>query len=128
MRNKTYIRIMNSKAWRETRAAKLHANPLCERCKAEGYITSAHCVHHIIPIESGRTDDECMELATRWSNLMALCDRCHAEIHTKEGYHTKEAHQQRNMDRLRQWIERHERGCSRKVDAEGATPGGGHFS
>lgn len=105
--NKLYTQLLNAKEWRELRAAKLAANPLCERCLKEGYYTAASCIHHITPVETGRTDEECRQLAYSWSNLQALCHRCHAEIHKEERSHSRVQHQQRAKERLQQWIERH---------------------
>lgn len=96
---------MNSREWRELRAAKLASEPLCERCKAEGYVVSARCIHHIIPVESGRTDAECWELATRWSNLQSLCYQCHSDIHKYMG--KSKNHVERSKQNLQRWIERH---------------------
>lgn len=104
--SKTYTRLLNSRQWRETRERKLNDQPLCERCKRDGYITAATCVHHITPVESGRTDKECAELCFSFTNLMSLCYRCHADIHMAEGKGTKENHKQREQERLQQWIDR----------------------
>ena len=104
--SKLYVQIMNSKEWRELRARKMEANPLCERCKEQGYVRSARCIHHIVPVESGRTDDECRALAYRWTNLQSLCYECHKEAHRQLGT-SREQHQQREQERVRQWLARH---------------------
>lgn len=106
--SKYYVQLMNSKEWRQLRVQKLRADPLCERCHEQGYITAARCVHHIVPVESGRTDDDCRRLAFLWTNLQSLCFQCHAEIHKAERSHSKVAHQQRSKDRLAQWIAKHQ--------------------
>ena len=98
---------MNSREWRDIRAKKMAANPLCERCSAMGYVTASQCVHHLVEVESGHTKAECEELCYRWNNLQALCYQCHAEIHKAKGKGTKENHQQRENERLQRWIERH---------------------
>ena len=107
--SKLYVRLMNSKEWVKLRARKLTENPLCERCLQQGHATAARCVHHVIPVESGRDDQECHDICMRWSNLQALCYHCHAEIHKEERSYTKEGHKQRADERLEQWIARHER-------------------
>lgn len=107
MHSKLYVQIMNSREWRELRNRKMEANPLCERCQEQGYVRSARCVHHIVPVESGRTDDECRALAYRWTNLQSLCYECHKEIHHRMGKDTKENHQQRERDKVQAWMERH---------------------
>jgi len=106
--SKLYIQIMNSREWRRLRAMKMAANPLCESCQRQGYVRAARCVHHITPVESGRTDQECKELAYRWANLQSLCYDCHKEAHRQMGT-SKEQHQQREQERVRQWMTRHRR-------------------
>lgn len=101
-----YIRIMNSKQWKLARRLKLVANPLCEECKKAGRIKEAQCVHHLVEIESAKTDMEAWQLATSMGNLQSLCFDCHNAIHTQLKSHTKEAHQERNKERLQQWITR----------------------
>ena len=103
---KLYVSLMNSKEWRRLRMQVLSEQPLCERCKAEGYIVAARCVHHIVPVESGRTEAECRDLAFRRNNCQALCYQCHADIHKAERSYTKEVRQQRNDQRLSQWADR----------------------
>lgn len=110
---KTYRRLIGSRRWRELRAEKLRANPLCEQHLKEGKIVAASVVHHIVEVESGRDDAECERLAYSWSNLQSLCRECHATIHQERGFHTSEAHKKRANDRLRQWI-----GRQRKTDGK----------
>ena len=104
-----YRKIMNSRQWRETRAAVISAHPLCQQCEKTGRYVSAQCVHHVIPIESGRTEQDCWSLALNVKNCTALCYQCHAEIHMAERSHTKESHRQREAERLERWKKRHER-------------------
>ena len=81
--------IYQSREWRELRAWKLRTQPLCEKCLADGraagvaggWIRSAHCVHHITPIETAATMEEMRRLAFNPANLMSLCDECHHKIH-----------------------------------------------
>ena len=106
-RSKTYQRLLNSKEWRTLRADYLRAHPLCEMClrkKPQKYVAAVDC-HHIIPVESGKTLDEMKRLCFNGtSNLQALCIDCHIKVHQAQGSHTKEAHKQRESDRLQQWI------------------------
>lgn len=97
-----------TKQWRELRAAKLRAEPLCERCKANGYIVSAHCVHHIVPVESAVSESDQRALAYSWANLMSLCDRCHKEVHDADGKNSRQNRRQREAERMERWKERHE--------------------
>lgn len=55
---------------------------LCERCQAKGIITPARVVHHVKPISDSNINNPEITLAE--SNLMALCQDCHAEIHKGE--------------------------------------------
>lgn len=103
MHGKLYKQLMNSREWRRLRAAKLEANPLCERHLKDGKIVAASVVHHVVEVESGHSESECRALAYSWANLQSLCRECHAEIHKASGYHTGKAHQQREQDRLEQW-------------------------
>ena len=81
--------IYNSREWRVLRVAKLRAQPLCEKCLADGkaagvaggWVRSAHCVHHIVPIETATTKEEMRRLAFNPANLQSLCDECHHKIH-----------------------------------------------
>lgn len=106
MHSQLYVRLMNSKAWRDTRNKYLALHPLCEDCKERGIVKAAQCVHHMVEVESGRTDRECEQLCFSTGNLRALCFACHSERHTKAKSHTKEAHRQRNSERLERWIRR----------------------
>ena len=88
-RAKDKATIYNSREWKELRRAKLREQPLCEKCLADGmaagvaggWIRSAHCVHHIVPIETAATIEEMRRLAFNPANLMSLCDECHHKIH-----------------------------------------------
>ena len=90
----------------------LRAHPLCERCKRDGLVRSAIDVHHKVPVESAHTIAEMEQLAYDWNNLQALCIPCHASIHKAERSHSKQAHKQREDDRLERWKERQQRGQS----------------
>lgn len=76
-------------AWKRARAAALDRDGgLCVRCREMGryhldasgrrWPVLADMVHHIIP----RTERPELELTL--SNLMSLCDRCHAEVHPEK--------------------------------------------
>ena len=112
--------IYNSPEWRKLRALKLQTQPLCEKCRADGiaagvlpdgWIRSAHCVHHIVPIETASSKEEMKRIAfCGLDGLMSLCDECHRKIHTDAGYHKKAAVLQRREDRLQRWIAKQGRG------------------
>ena len=52
-----------------TRSAWLSAHPLCKHCVAEGRVTAATEVDHVVPLHQGGADDE--------SNFQSLCNDCH---------------------------------------------------
>ena len=98
--------IYNSREWKELRIAKLRStNGLCEECMKEGIVTSARCVHHIVPIETARTKDEMKRLAFDVNNLRALCYACHARIHKELGSNTAKIVRQRAEARQDRWAD-----------------------
>jgi 5-methylcytosine-specific restriction protein A len=69
-----------SQTWRKTRNAYLKSvGGLCERCLEHGIIRPARYVHHIVHIDESNVDDPAVSLS--WSNLMAVCEQCHADLH-----------------------------------------------
>ena len=107
----TYKRLINSADWRRVRAQQLAEHPFCELCAKKGvyYQTGATEVHHIIPVDSARTEEEAERLAYSPSNLMSLCHKCHSDLHKAERSHSKEAHQRRAEEELARWIEEAEK-------------------
>ena len=105
--------IYNSREWKELRTMKLRANPLCEQCIKDGeavgipggYVSSATCVHHIVPIETAKTKEEMRRLAFDKRNLMALCQSCHARIHKELGSNTAKIVRQRAEARQERWAD-----------------------
>jgi len=71
--------------WQRLRKLYLKHNPLCERCKRMGSVTSADTVHHKKQIK------EYPELRLEWDNLESLCRDCHevVEGRKKEKKETK---------------------------------------
>jgi len=95
-----YMALLNSKEWRELRAWKIQScQGLCERCKQEGieagvpggYIRAAKTVHHRIPVESGKTDEEMRALCFDRNNLVLLCPECHHRTHEEMKSHWRQA-------------------------------------
>ena len=100
--------IYNSKEWKELRIAKLRStNGLCEECMKEGIVTSARCVHHVVPIETARTKDEMRRLAIDCGlqGLKSLCFACHARIHKDMGSNTAKIVRQRAEARQDRWAD-----------------------
>ena len=83
--------LYNSKAWQELKAfTKQRAGGLCERCKADGYITPGVDCHHIVPWETGRTMEEVKRLFFNPNNLRLLCVPCHILTHQELKSHKKD--------------------------------------
>jgi len=98
--------IYNSREWKELRIAKLRSTKgLCEECMKQGIVTSARCVHHVVPIETARTKDEMKRLAFNVNNMRALCFACHAHIHKELGSNTAKIVRQRAEARQDRWAD-----------------------
>lgn len=108
-RDKKYQRLLNDKRWKNLREWKLGRNPLCELCEANGKVVAAVDVHHIKPVESGRSDAEMEQLAYSAVNLQSLCISCHIKVHQEMRSHSKESHQRRAAEQLERWIARHKK-------------------
>lgn len=106
-RDKNYQRLLNDKKWKELRAWYLRQHPLCEMCEEKGLVVSAIDVHHKTPVETAKTPDEMRDLCYRPDNLQALCISCHAAVHRQMRSHSREAHRQREDERLERWKARH---------------------
>ena len=101
-RDKRYQRLLNDKRWKLLRAEVFRrANGLCELCKADGFITPGVDVHHIKPVETGRTAQEMERLAYNPNNCQLLCIPCHIKVHQDMRTHTKEKVKE-NKERARQ--------------------------
>lgn len=113
---------MNSKQWRTLRNDWITDHPICEMCKSKGFIRAARCVHHITPVESGRTEAAQRLLAFSPSNLQALCYECHSEVHKDMRSRTKAGHRAATASRLEAWKAKHKRGGVVFSEGEGSTP------
>ena len=109
-RDPRYQKLLNSKRWQEVKAIVWRrAEGLCERCKAEGVLTSSLTTkldcHHIIPVQRGRTIEEMKLLCFDVNNIQLLCRNCHMTVHKQMGSNKKtevKANRQRAFER---WIE-----------------------
>ena len=100
-----YKKLMNSREWRELRITMLRDHPLCQWCEAKGYVVPARELHHIVEVESGRTEQAMRELCFRRSNIVALCHQCHADHHKALRYHSTEKIRERNEQRQAAWAD-----------------------
>jgi 5-methylcytosine-specific restriction endonuclease McrA len=101
--------LYNSKAWQELKAfTKQRAGGLCERCKADGYITTGVDCHHIVPWETGRTMEEVKRLFFNPNNLRLLCIPCHIKTHQELMSHKAEQvaeKKKRSAERRASWLD-----------------------
>ena len=73
-------RFYTTRAWRKCRESFLkERGGLCEICLSKGLIVPAVHVHHRTHITPENLNDPRITLGH--SNLMALCEECHAEQH-----------------------------------------------
>lgn len=65
------------RGWETLRQAVMERDSyLCQPCSADGRITAATAVDHIVPKSQGGSDD--------MTNLQAICTACHADKTTRE--------------------------------------------
>lgn len=81
MKDEQYRKIITSKEWKKLRAIKIANNPICEDCLLENRTTIATEVHHITPIQRGKSLKEMKKLAYDYNNLRSLCEKCHQKTH-----------------------------------------------
>lgn len=105
-KDKDYIRMIHTDKWLRLRRSKLTANPICERCQAEGRITPAEEVHHIVPVEDGLTVREKESLMFDAHNLQSLCHECHVKIHTEMGRSGKAHARRRAAEQLERFAKK----------------------
>lgn len=72
-----YQDIYQDKRWKRLVAWKLKEKPTCERCTSLGLTSATKEVHHKIPFDWGRDDEEKETLAFDYDNLESLCTPCH---------------------------------------------------
>ena len=71
------VRRRYGRAWKRIRDRYVSQHPLCEKCLERGKMTPTEEVHHKLPLSEGGTHDH--------SNLIALCQSCHSQIHAERG-------------------------------------------
>ena len=72
----------NTTEWRKLREVYMHEHPLCERCLEKGSLVPAEDIHHIrSPFKGGEVN---YGLLLDHDNLMAVCKKCHQEIHNQK--------------------------------------------
>lgn len=76
-----YKNVYNTSQWRKLREAYLMEHPLCERCLEAKRISPSTEVHHVVPISKATNELQMKELGFNPTNLQALCEKCHDEVH-----------------------------------------------
>lgn len=77
------VRFYKTRAWKACRKSVLQeSGGLCELCLAKGLVVPAVHVHHKVHLTGDNVNDP--RIALDRSNLMALCENCHAEQHRKK--------------------------------------------
>lgn len=104
-RNPIYIKLINSKEWRQLRRHKLQNHPVCEACESEGKSTLAEEVHHKVPVESVSGEMQMRQLMFSYNNLMSVCHKCHSNIHREMFSHSKEAVKANNQRSTQRFID-----------------------
>lgn len=105
-KDRDYKKLIHAGRWLELRRAKLTRSPLCERCAAEGRVTAASEVHHIVPVETAITFEEKRVLMYSFNNLQSLCHECHVKTHTEMGRSGKAAVKRRTAAALQAFCDR----------------------
>lgn len=100
---------MRSTRYRRVRDMYMAAHPLCEFCIQKGTVRAATEVHHIVEVESAKSDEESWNLATSITNLKSVCRECHHRIHREMASHTKAAHIERQSESIERWKQRNGR-------------------
>jgi 5-methylcytosine-specific restriction protein A len=80
-RKQDYQEIYQDKRWKKIVAAKKRINPLCEEHEKLGRVIQLQEIHHRIPFEWGRSDEEMELLAFDIDNTESVCEKCHEELH-----------------------------------------------
>lgn len=71
------VRRRYGRAWKRIRDRYAAKHPFCEECEKKGLLRPVEEVHHKLPLSEGGTHEE--------SNLVSLCQPCHARIHAERG-------------------------------------------
>lgn len=106
-RSKEYRKLINTRKWQKLRLQALSkTNYLCAVCLKNDITTPATEVHHIVPIESGVTNEHMKTLCYDSNNLLPVCKECHKKEHIKLNSYTKSEVQKRNEARTKSFASR----------------------
>lgn len=77
----------NSLAWKRLRDTYIKTHPICYECLQHGVVEPAVDVHHAIPWDRGKTEEEKWNLFLDEKNLISLCETCHHALHFKDNHY-----------------------------------------
>lgn len=72
--------------WKKLSKKILSERPKCELCKIRGIDKDSEEVHHIFKFAEQLEEDLAKELMLDENNCLALCKRCHTNIHKRPYY------------------------------------------
>lgn len=75
--------------YKKNRLLYLAENPLCERCLENEKVEPATQVHHLTSFLTGKDESEKLALLLDTTNFLAICERCHGELHGNNGIYHK---------------------------------------
>jgi len=75
---KTHKLVYDTPTWKALRLSYLMEHPICECCNN----ALATEVHHKTELKKATSDEEMVSLGFDINNLMAVCTKCHQEIHS----------------------------------------------
>lgn len=102
-RSNLYKSLIHSARWRSFRRWVLDRDRwLCQSCLRSGFFRAATEVHHLLPVDWARSDEDKERRCFDPSNVESLCRPCHRRAHLELCHDT--TRQQRDQ-RLRQKID-----------------------
>lgn len=105
-KDKRYQQLIHTGQWLRLRERRLTEHPACERCAAEGRITPAAEVHHVMPVEDALSVTEMRRRMFDYGNLRALCHECHVRAHIELASKSKAKTKEREAAKLRDFRSR----------------------
>ena len=108
-RDKRYTKLLNSKRWQIVKSIVWRRTKgLCEDCMKEGLARPGVDCHHIIPVESAKTEQEMERLAYDVNNIRLLCIEHHIKTHQEMLSHTKEKVRENKARARQRFMERND--------------------
>lgn len=93
-----YHRLLNTGRWRALRHGWLSEHPFCADCRAQGVLTEATEVHHLVPVLRGGSRAAMERMTFDPRNLVSLCSACHRARHESMGKGTAKENARRQKE------------------------------